>query len=235
MPNIYKNIFEDISVSLNENVNPYLKILKDSRQCSQTPIIYGSELMGLSGTWKELFQSRHPHKLKPKKIILEIGCHKGNILKQLAIAHPQYSFIGMDITFKRVVTTAQKAQEAGLHNMISILGDARHLLKIFQNHELDGIIAFFPDPWEKKRSQVGKRLFNHEFVRTLKHALSPHGFFWFKTDSKSYFKELQDFTNDLNFKYIDHTERLFTKNYRSTFENLFVSQNLPTFEAWWQM
>ena len=234
MPSIYKNIFDEVPDSLDETHNPYVKKLRESRTLANLPVIYGSQLKGLSGRWVDLFHSFHPQAKKPEKIILEIGSHKGHVLSRLAKNFPDYGFIGMDITFKRVVLTAQRAKDENLTNVISVLGDARELLKIFKFGELDGVIAFFPDPWEKKRSQVSKKLFNFNFIQILRELICKNGFFWFKTDSKSYFNEVKQYTDTLKLETVADEHRPINHDYLSVFENMFISKNLPTYEGWWR-
>ena len=44
-------------------------------------------------------------------LIVEIGSHMGDVMCEMANNHPDKAFVGLDITFKRVVTLAEKAKK----------------------------------------------------------------------------------------------------------------------------
>lgn len=228
-----KSIFQDLSPSLDFSINPYAKVVAENKNSCSLPLAYGPELHGKSGKWKSFFKDSDRHGFIPRKLVLEIGCHKGRTLNQIAAMHPNIGFIGMDITFKRVVLTAKHAIEMDNSNLCSVLGDARQIDQIFAGGELDGVLAFFPDPWEKKRSQSHKKLFNEDFMNTLAHVLKPNGQFWFKTDVKTYFHDLASSVAKVGMTPIAKSQSILEGDYETYFESKFKSQNLPTFEALW--
>ena len=170
--------------------------------------------------------------MQPTKLILEIGVHNGRTMSEMAKNHSDFGFIGMDITFKRVVTSAKAAKESSCSNILSILGDARFIDEIFQDEELDAVIAFFPDPWIKKPGQTSKRLFKKDFLQMLSNKLKPNGSFWFKTDAQSYFQEVEQSLQDTSLLASEKLEFI-ADTYRSTFERKFLRKNLPIFEGVW--
>lgn len=234
MATCQKSIFQDLSPSLDLSVNPYARVLANNKVEQGLPIAYGSDLKGVSGKWKPYFKNSRLHGIFPKKLVLEIGCHKGKTLNQMAIKHPEFGFIGMDITFKRVVLTARLALHTANNNVCAVLGDARNIQEIFAANELDAVIAFFPDPWLKKRSQSHKKLFNDEFMKILAHILKPQGQFWFKTDAKTYFEELDNSASGIGLVQIEKSQGIIDGNYETTFETMFKNENLPTFESLWK-
>ena len=48
---------------------------------------------------------------EPKSLVLEIGSHRGDVLAAMARNHPDSAFMGMDITFKRVVNLLKKLRK----------------------------------------------------------------------------------------------------------------------------
>src|SRR5690606_23746557 len=123
--------------------------LRDGLATGELPLSYGPNLKNLQGKWSETFEERMG--FKPSQIICEVGCHKGRTICEMASAHPDKAFVGLDITFKRVVTTARKAKDRGLKNVFSVLANAKAIEKLFVPGELDGFVMFFPDPWSKKK------------------------------------------------------------------------------------
>jgi tRNA G46 methylase TrmB len=62
----------------------------------------------------------------------------------------------MDITFKRVITMAERTQKNDVHNVISVLANAERVELLFGAEELDGVVIFFPDPWILKKNTSKK-------------------------------------------------------------------------------
>lgn len=227
MPLYNVDIFDDLPGRLDTSVNPYVDRLVKG-QASDLPVFYGHSLKGKKGTWRESLEVRMG--ALPEKLVLEIGVHKGKVMKNLALDFPRWGFLGMDITFKRVVLSAAKLAKAKAPNAMILLGNAKFIAKLFEARELDGVIVFFPDPWTKKNSQLGMRLLNEVFCSDLKAVLRIGGFFWLKTDCLDYFKFVNRSLAKLGF---EAGAKPFADSYESNFESLFHRQGLETFEGFW--
>lgn len=235
----HNHIFTDPPQYVNPRVNPYLQELLASKArgqdaASSLPLLHGAELQGMQGRWRNVLAQRRAEGRAPERLILEIGIYKGKTLVDLAKRYPQVGFVGLDITFKRVVLTARKLKAANLPLATAVLADARCLSLLFAPGELDGIVAFFPDPWEKKLSQRHNRLFSFDFCQQLRTALSPTGSFWFKSDSESYFAEVAEYMQSLGLQPGTAALGLVSETSPSNFEELFCRQGLPIYEGWWQ-
>jgi tRNA (guanine-N7-)-methyltransferase len=123
-----------------------------------------------------------------RPLVVEVGSYMGKNLIEMATQFPAMDFLGLDITYKRTVKTAQKIRLAGLGNAKVAICDARPFFKELQSQTLTGICVFFPDPWPKLR-QSKNRLWQSEFFEQASRSLVPGGFLWIKTDSKSYFEQ----------------------------------------------
>ena len=88
----------------------------------------------------------------------------GDVMCEMATNHKDKAFVGLDITFKRVVTLAEKAVKKELPNIFSVLGNGGGFEHMFSEGEVDGLIIFFPDPWVRKKKQRKKRLINPSFL-----------------------------------------------------------------------
>ena len=189
--------FADISSNISINKlcsNPYRnKVINAKNQ--KLPIFHGAELKKKSGTWCDVISNLHQTntsktklKLNRPKLIVEIGCHFGNVLASMAKDHDNHLFLGMDITFKRVYKSAKSITDHKLTNAAVIYCNAHNIDKIFSPKEITGgVVIFFPDPWDKKKSQIANSLINEKFIKNLQLLLSSQSFVWIKTDHLSNF------------------------------------------------
>ncbi|SMF29477.1 tRNA (guanine(46)-N(7))-methyltransferase TrmB [Pseudobacteriovorax antillogorgiicola] len=231
MPIRIEDPFHDPTQNLNTDVNPFLSKMREGMENGSLPVLYGPRLKPLQGAWRSEFANTMAK--PPEDLVLEVGSHKGEVLKKMAANHPDTGFVGVDITFKRVVTLAEKAQTLGLHNLRSLLCNGRALEQVFEESELSGALIFFPDPWAKKKRQQKNRLINHEFLLGLKKILKPGAFLWFKTDHKPYFDQVLPIAADL-FAIEPAPQGIPSEIYTSRFERHFTEQGLPTYEICWR-
>ena len=181
LANTYTDPFRDRTHNLSSEVNPYLHLL---RHAHHLPLLHGAQLQQAATDWHTYFQTAGMP--KPQALLVEIGCYRGSNLVEIAQRYPQTACIGIDLTFKRVVLTAQAIHAQQLPNAVSVLSDARDLAALFHPDQLDGVICFFPDPWAKPR-QRKKRLLTTNFCAQLAKIVKDAGFVWLKTDATDYF------------------------------------------------
>lgn len=226
MPLRHFDPFQSKVDRLDPRVNPYVAVLTKESKDGGLPILYGENLRGLSGHWRE--------KLPFNKLICEIGVHKGMTILEMARESPEVGFVGVDITYKRVVITAQRVRKAGLKNVFLMLANATALDLLFAPGELDGVVMFFPDPWVRKKSQAKNRLVDTAFCGKLATVLAPGGFFWFKTDHEPYFASTLATMSDAGFmRALDTDSFLLPRDYSSAFEKRFQTDGLATHAARW--
>jgi len=234
MPLKHHDPFVSSAERLNEKVNPYVALLRDSTEAGNLPVAYGPHLKDSAGAWREKIAHFHGQPEAPKKLVLEIGCHKGLTLTTMAKAFPDTGFIGLDITYKRVVTTAQRVMAHDLKNVYCAMANAQGLERLFAPGELDAVVIFFPDPWIKKARQAKNRLVNPAFTSSLTKVLAPRGMVWFKTDQELYFEEAaKAFDEARLIRTSDETAPLLAQDFTSAFELRFKAQGLPTFGCRW--
>ncbi|NRA63801.1 MAG: hypothetical protein HRU19_04920 [Pseudobacteriovorax sp.] len=231
MPIRIEDPFYDPTPRMQEDVNPFVGRLKQGILDGSLPAFFGPSLRDRKGTWQTHFEKQSLPAGSP--VVVEIGSHKGDVLSSMASRHSDVGFVGMDITFKRVVTLADKAIASSLPNIVSILCNAKAMDQIFAQGELDGIVIFFPDPWIKKKRQQKNRLINQEFLEKIHSLLKPKGFLWFKTDHKPYFDDVCVSADRMFQTAETSSDSLWQDTYTSTFENKFLSQGLPTYEKVW--
>jgi tRNA (guanine-N7-)-methyltransferase len=231
MPLQHFDPFTEISERMNKDVNPYVLKLSSAAIEGTLPVKYGPLLKGLSGQWREQFLRENPTPKVP--LILEIGCHLGDTLTALGSHFRESLFVGLDITFKRVVTAAERAHNLGLNNVMAVYANAKTLDLLFVDQELDGVILFFPDPWEKKKSQHHNRLLNPEYCALLSKKVKKGGFFWLKTDSQNYFENAAISLSTSGWKEVTEKPDLCKFEVKTKFQKKFELEGKTNFESVW--
>ena len=122
-------------------------------------------------------------------LVLEIGFGDGGFLKQIAHAHPEWNFIGADLSRGSVTRAFRRLKRTSLTNIQLYHGSGLFLLRNILNHDsLSHLYVNFPDPWHKNRHS-GKRLIQPLFFKLLASRLITHGVLHFTTDHAPYFEQ----------------------------------------------
>jgi len=121
-----------------------------------------------------------------KRFVIEIGFGRGEFLLELAAQHPDTAFLGVEVSYKRVLKMARKLARAGLSN-VRVL-EARGEVVVFNllpKASIDEIWVNFSDPWPKDR-HAGRRVVQPAFVRKAAEVLTPGGVLHVATDDVPY-------------------------------------------------
>jgi tRNA (guanine-N7-)-methyltransferase len=117
---------------------------------------------------------------------LEIGFGMGDALAELAQAHPERNYLGVDVHEAGIGRLLHLLAERGLDNVRVARGDAVSLLRErIALRALDAVLVFFPDPWPKKRHHK-RRLIQPPFVDLLASRLTAGGLLHLATDWAPY-------------------------------------------------
>jgi len=130
----------------------------------------------LKGKWRENFFRRNG------RLILELGCGKGDYTVALAERFPENNFIGIDIKGARMWRGAKTALEKGLKNVAFLRMPIELIDHAFDKGEVNEIWLTFPDPQLKYR-RTKHRLTNPAFLEKYRKILSPEHLLHLKTDS----------------------------------------------------
>lgn len=224
--------------------NPYLNKIRHDPHLPGQYLLWGSALKDCAGSWQHWFAAKatgrsSPATLSPPPLVVEIGCHRGHVLAQMATHHPQCSFIGLDITLKRVYESARRLQQQDARHGCVVYCNAKHLQALFAPQEIHTVIIFFPDPWAKKSRQKKHRLLNPPFIQRLYELIIPGGFVWFKTDCQDYFAQAALALNHVGFQPSPQPHPVLMspdqpRTYESPFERRFRAQNKPVFNQLYQ-
>jgi tRNA (guanine-N7-)-methyltransferase len=230
MPVRSPDVFLDVAAKFNKNSNAYVGKLLDAQTDGSLQIATGAALKSFPGAWREQFKNVSQN--SSKKLIVEIGCHTGHTLCDMAEAHPDALFVGIDITFKRVYQTAERAEKRQLKNVFTILANASGLGDLFASGEIDGFVTFFPDPWKKKK-HAHYRLYSSQFCTTAWDLLSPGGFLWLKTDHLPYFSDACELAANQGFKETDTLPIFHAEDFSSLFLRRFKLKGVDWYNRKW--
>ena len=124
--------------------------------------------------------------------ILEIGFGMGEGLAEIAAAHPENDYLGVEVHTPGVGALLKQLGERGLSNVRVVQHDAFEVLtRMLAPASLNGIHIFFPDPWHKTRHHK-RRLIQPPLVRLLTSRLLSGGYIHLATDWENYAEQILD-------------------------------------------
>ena len=129
---------------------------------------------------------------QPRPLRIEVGVGNSPFLIEIASREPDYNYLGLEYSHKRVIKFLKKVRQAGLENirMLHLNSD-----RLFDKHIAPGSVEHlfvnFPDPWPKRRHSK-KRFIARERLKTAVKLLAPGGGFSLRTDARDYALEALD-------------------------------------------
>jgi tRNA (guanine-N7-)-methyltransferase len=137
------------------------------------------------------FAAAFGHPLGEKRpLILEIGFGMGETTANIAAAHPENDYLGIEVHTPGVGSLLKEITLRELANVRIIQHDAVEVVRdMIPERSLAGFHLFFPDPWPKKRHHK-RRLIQPPFVRLLASRLAPGGYFHCATDWEEYAQQM---------------------------------------------
>lgn len=180
------------------------------------------------GKWKEIFGNDHP-------IHIEIGMGKGRFMMDMAVAHPDINYLGIEKYSTVLLRAIQKMEENELPNLRFIRMDAEDICEVFAKDEIEKIYLNFSDPWPKDR-HAKRRLPSREFLSRYDQFLIADGRLEFKTDNTGLFDfaleelepagwKLEAVTRDLH-----HDAKMVEGNIMTEYEEKFSSMGNPIYK-----
>ncbi len=197
-------------------------IIAKSPYCVQEPA-------SLKGNWQSIFPIAQP-------LHIEIGMGKGQFLMAMAKAHPHINYIGMELYTSVLLRANQKMVEEPLDNLRLLNFDAKNILDIFAEGELERIYLNFSDPWPKDRHSK-RRLTSSVFLAKYHPILAANGLIEFKTDNRPLFEfSLEEIKASDQWQLLAHTLDLHNDtalnegNIMTEYEEKFSSIGNPIFK-----
>jgi tRNA (guanine-N7-)-methyltransferase len=121
---------------------------------------------------------------------IDVGCHKGRFLLEMARRFPFANFLGVERQRERVFKTKKKITLAGLNNAEVFHGDAGEVLSSLPDACADCVHILFPDPWPKRRHKH-RRMVDHIFLVEVSRLLKAGGRLRLVTDDPDYARAME--------------------------------------------
>ncbi len=138
--------------------------------------------------FKSLFGSDQP-------VIMEIGFGDGDATWQMAAAHPEENYLGVEVHRPGVGHLLLKLEQEGIGNVRVVCGDAVELLDgRIPADSLAGVRIFFPDPWPKKRHHK-RRIIQQSFVALVAQKMKSGAILHLATDWEPYARSMLEVMN----------------------------------------
>ncbi len=122
-------------------------------------------------------------------LVLDVGCHRGSFLLELAPLEPHHNILGIEKLALRVTRTRKKIERLGLSNAWAAQGGGLESLQALPDASTSFIHVLFPDPWPKRR-HADRRLVKPAFLAECLRVLKPGGLLRFVTDDEPYALEV---------------------------------------------
>ena len=134
--------------------------------------------------WQKIFGRDAP-------LVMDIGFGNGESVIALALAHPEWNIIGIDVYRPGVGHLLRQVAENNIENVRVFCHDAVEVLQALDNNVLSRVQIFFPDPWQKKRHHK-RRLIQVPFVQMVIERLCEGGELVLATDWEEYASHMME-------------------------------------------
>jgi tRNA (guanine-N7-)-methyltransferase len=122
--------------------------------------------------------------------VLEIGFGMGETTAEVAAAHPEIDYLGIEVHAPGVGSLLRRVHALGLTNIRVIQHDAVEVIEhMIAPRSLAGVHVFFPDPWPKTRHHK-RRLLQRAFVELLATRMRPGAYLHVATDWEDYAQQI---------------------------------------------
>lgn len=128
--------------------------------------------------WSKLFGNNHP-------ICLELGMGRGSFIIEMAKAHPNINYIGLELDSSQTATAIKNIRDLKLPNLKMICADAKDIINFF-GKEIDTIYLTFSEPWPKKQDEK-KRFTAEGYLKLYDRIFKKNKHIILKTDNKILF------------------------------------------------
>jgi tRNA (guanine-N7-)-methyltransferase len=123
---------------------------------------------------------------------LEIGFGNGDSLAEMAAQEPESDFVGIEVHRPGVGRLLNQIKQRELTNVRIFCHDAVEVLRdCIDDHSLDRVLLFFPDPWPKKKHHK-RRILQPDFIQLVARKLKQGGRFHMATDWQPYAEHMME-------------------------------------------
>lgn len=158
--------------------------LRNKQGAKETILQHPNYILTDGSDWKGKWQERF---LKAQPLHIEVGSGKGQFIVEMAKAHPEINYVGIEMQTNAIISILEKQLEEQLPNLQLLLVDGADLTDYFSDGEVDQVYLNFSDPWPKTRHEK-RRLTYKTFLRTYETIAKPKAELHFKTDNQKLFE-----------------------------------------------
>lgn len=167
------------------------------------------------------------------KLLLEVGCGKGEYTIAMARNNPEMLCMGIDLKGPRIHDAAMKGLEPeSIENAFFLKGLVEHLDQILPHNTVDELWLPFSDPYPKKR-HIKKRLVAPSFLDIHRNIIKPNGKLHLKTDQQHLYEYALESIVENGGQLIAHTPNLYASDLadestgiKTTFEQKFLAEGI---------
>ena len=163
---------------------------------------------------------------------LEIGCGKGQFIRELAKREPDVNFLAVEVSSNVIVDAAETVIKEGLDNVRFMRGNARYLDCFIPAGLIRRIYLNFSCPYPKN-TYANHRLTHGEFLKIYRRILSEDGDIHQKTDNMHFFEfSLEQFSENgygLRNISLDLHNSGFEDNIVTEYEKRFSDMGMPIY------
>lgn len=164
---------------------------------------------------------------KEQPIHIEIGMGKGGFILQMAQAHPEINFIGVEKYASVASIAIKKIREYELSNLKVLIMDAANLPEVLAK-KVDCIYLNFSDPWPKDR-HAKRRLTSPIYLKYYDELFKKDALIVQKTDNDDLFSYSLETLKDYGYflemiSYDLHKEKI--ENIMTEYEEKFSKQGI---------
>lgn len=167
-----------------------------------------------------------------RPVELEIGCGKGQFIKELAKREPEKNFLAVELSSNVIVDAAESIISEGIENVRFMRGNARYLDCFLPEDSIGRIYLNFSCPYPKN-TYANHRLTHADFLEIYKRLMKKGGEIHQKTDNMHFFEfSLEQFSqNGFGLKNVslDLHKSDFEGNIVTEYEKRFSDQGFPIY------
>jgi len=171
--------------------------------------------------YSQLFNNNNP-------ICLELGMGRGSFIIEMAKAHPNINYIGLEIDSSQTATAIRNIGNQKINNLKIICGNANNIVDYF-GKEIDTIYLTFSEPWPKKQDEK-KRFTSEAYLRLYDRIFKKKKHIIMKTDNKILFASALESLSSYwySFKKVSldlHNDERKIENYMTDFEKQYFKEH----------
>ena len=181
--------------------------------------------MNFKNKWSSVFGNNNP-------ICLELGMGRGSFIIEMAKAHPNINYIGLELDSSQTATAIKNIKGQKIDNLKMICANASDIVNFF-GKEIDTIYLTFSEPWPKKGDEK-KRFTSLNYLKLYDRIYKKNKHIILKTDNKILFASSLENMSEYWYTFekvsLDlHNDETPIKNIMTDFEKVYYQEGRPIY------